>query len=264
MKLGLKQKVVVVTGASSGIGLETALSFLEEGARVVGASRHVDTLKQLNYGDRLQPIAIDLSQPQGPEQLIEETIATFGTIDVLVNNMAIAPYREGGFLQIKDQDWEQTFQVNLMSMIRASRAALPHMIKQKSGSIINISSESARQPNEGFLDYSAFKASMLSVSKALANEFGSLGIRVNVVSPGPIRTSLWDKPDGFTDKLAQYFSMEKEQAIEHYAKEERKLPLGRIGTPKEVAAVVVFLASEAASFVTGAEYTVNGGSLRTI
>jgi NAD(P)-dependent dehydrogenase (short-subunit alcohol dehydrogenase family) len=149
-------------------------------------------------------------------------------------------------------------------MIRASRAALPHMVQQKSGSIINIASESARQPNEGFLDYSAFKTAMLSVAKALANEFGPLGIRVNVVSPGPIRTSLWDKPDGYTDKLAQYFDLEKEQAVEHYAKEVRKLPLGRIGTTQEVAAVVVFLASVAASFVTGAEYAVNGGSLRTI
>jgi NAD(P)-dependent dehydrogenase (short-subunit alcohol dehydrogenase family) len=182
-------------------------------------------------------------------------------VDILVNNVGIAPAREG-FLAVSDEDWTEVFQANLMSMIRTSRAALPHMIKKQNGSIINISSESGRQPDTILLDYSAFKTAMLSVSKALANEFGPQGIRVNTVSPGPTRTPLWDKPGGFADNLAQQFGMDKEQAIEHFAKDVRQLPLGRIGLPEEIAAVVLFLASERASFVTGSEYTVNGGSLR--
>jgi NAD(P)-dependent dehydrogenase (short-subunit alcohol dehydrogenase family) len=261
MNLGLENKVVVVTGASAGIGLAITRSFLEEGARVVGGSRTTEALRELGYDKQLVPVAVDLSQPKGPDTLIQKTVDAFGKIDVLVNNVGIAPAREG-FLQTSDEDWTQMFETNLMSMVRASRAALLYMIKQQNGSIINIASESGRQPDTILIDYSALKAAMLSVSKALSNEFGPQGIRVNTVSPGPTRTPLWDNPGGFADSLAEQFGMEKEQAIEHFAKDVRQLPLGRIGRPEEVASVVLFLASDQGSFVTGAEYTVNGGSLR--
>ncbi len=171
MNLGLENKVVVVTGASAGIGLAITRSFLEEGARVVGGSRTTDTLRELGYDKQLVPVAVDLSQPKGPDTLIQKAVDAFGKIDVLVNNVGIAPAREG-FLQTGDEDWTQMFETNLMSMVRASRAALPYMIKQQNGSIINIASESGRQPDTILIDYSALKAAMLSVSKALSNEFG--------------------------------------------------------------------------------------------
>lgn len=259
MKLGLENKVVVVTGANAGIGLAIARAFVEEGALVVGGSRHTDALREL--GSKVIPVEVDLSLPDGPQLLVDRAVDAFGKVDILVNNVGIAPAR-AGFMDISDADWTQVFEANLMSMIRASRAALPHMSKQQNGAIVNISSESGRQPDTILLDYSAFKAAMLSVSKGLANEFGPQGIRVNTVSPGPTRTPLWDKPGGFAEGLAEQFGMEKEQAIEHFAKSVRQLPLGRLGLPEEVAAVVLFLASDRSSFVTGAEYTVNGGSLR--
>ncbi|KIL45046.1 SDR family NAD(P)-dependent oxidoreductase [Jeotgalibacillus soli] len=261
MELGLQNKVAVVTGASAGIGRAITQRLLDEGANVVTGSRTTDSLKELGYEKQLLPVAVDLSEPQGPDTLIQQAIKTFGKIDILVNNVGIAPAREG-FLQVSDEHWTKMFETNLMSMIRTSRAAIPYMAMRKSGSIINIASESGRQPDTMLIDYSALKAAMLSVSKALANEFGPQGIRVNSVSPGPTRTPLWDNPGGFADGLAEQFGMEKEEAIVHFAKNVRQLPLGRMGHPAEVAAVVLFLASDQASFVTGAEYTVNGGSLR--
>jgi NAD(P)-dependent dehydrogenase (short-subunit alcohol dehydrogenase family) len=260
MDLGLNHKVVVVTGASAGIGLAITRGFLEEGARVVGASRHPDPLHELDHKN-LVPVTADLSTPADTERLIQTAIDAFGRIDVLVNNVGVAPAREG-FLSVTDQDWAHVLETNLMSMVRTCRAALPYMMEQKQGVIINISSESGRQPDTILVDYSVSKAAVLSLSKALANEFGPLGIRVNTVSPGPTRTPLWDKPGGFADKLAEQFDMNREQAIQHFAKHVRQLPIERLGSPEEVAAVVLFLASEQGTYITGSEYTVNGGSLR--
>jgi NAD(P)-dependent dehydrogenase (short-subunit alcohol dehydrogenase family) len=261
MELGLKGKVVVVTGASAGIGLAIVKGFLEEGAFVVGGSRTTETLKQLDYGKQLLPISVDLAEEKSPQSLIEQAVSHYGRIDVLINNVGIAPGR-GGFLDVSDHDWMLMFRTNLMSMVRATRAAIPYMIEQQGGSIINIASESGRQPDTILVDYSAMKSAMLSISKALSNEFGPKRIRVNSVSPGPTRTPLWDNPGGFAEGLAHDFGMEKEQAIEHFAKNVRQLPLGRLGRPDEVASAVLFLASDRASFITGADYTVNGGSIR--
>jgi NAD(P)-dependent dehydrogenase (short-subunit alcohol dehydrogenase family) len=261
VELGLRDKVVVVTGASEGIGLAITRGFLKEGAKVVGASRHPASLEQLAGSHEVVPVVADLSKPEGAAMLVEKAIDKFGRVDVLVNNVGVAPAREG-FLTVSDSDWEYVWQTNLMSMVRTSRAVIPHMVREKSGAIINISSESGRQPDTILVDYSVSKAAMLSLSKALANEFGPLGIRVNTVSPGPTRTPLWDKPGGFAEELAKQFDMNKDQAIAHFAKNVRQLPLERIANPEEIASVVLFLASEKASFVTGAEYTVNGGSLK--
>ena len=150
--------------------------------------------------------------------------------------------------------------VNFYSMVRACREVIPHMVKQGGGSIVSIASECGRQPDVFFVDYSVSKAAMLSLNKALANEFGPSGIRANIVSPGPTRTPPWDDPGGFGQSLAKEFGLSKEEAIDHFAKEVRKLPLGRLGRPQDVAAAVVFLASDLAAQVTGSEYCVNGGS----
>jgi NAD(P)-dependent dehydrogenase (short-subunit alcohol dehydrogenase family) len=134
------------------------------------------------------------------------------------------------------------------------------MIAKNAGSIISIASECARQPDVFFVDYSVTKAMILNLSKSLANEYGPRGIRSNVVSPGPTRTASWDKPGGFAESLANEYGLDREAAIEHFAKEVRKLPVGHIGRPENVAAAVAFLASDVSAQVTGAEYTVNGGS----
>jgi NAD(P)-dependent dehydrogenase (short-subunit alcohol dehydrogenase family) len=258
MELALKDKIVVVTGASAGIGLAITMGFLQEGATVVGASRHQEELQRLDEAHAVIPVVADFSTPHGPEVVIKRAIEEFGRVDVLVNNVGIAPAREG-FLTVSDTDWKIVLETNLMSMVRTCRAVIPHMVQQKRGIIINVSSESGRQPDTFLVNYSVSKAAMLSLSKALANEFGPYGIRVNTVSPGPTRTPLWEKPGGFAEELARQFEMDKEQAISHFAKNVRQLPLERIGDPKAVASVVLFLASDQASYVTGAEYTVNGG-----
>jgi NAD(P)-dependent dehydrogenase (short-subunit alcohol dehydrogenase family) len=263
MELALKDKIVVVTGASAGIGLAITMGFLQEGATVVGASRHPEELQKLAEAHAVIPVVADFSTPHGPEVVVKRAIEEFGRVDVLVNNVGIAPAREG-FLTVSDADWQLVLETNLMSMIRTCRAVIPHMVQQKRGVIINVSSESGRQPDTILVDYSVSKAAMLSLSKALANEFGPSGIRVNTVSPGPTRTPLWEKPGGFAEELARQFRMDKEQAISHFAKNVRQLSLERIGNPKEVASVVLFLASDQASYVTGAEYTVNGGSLKGV
>ncbi|RAN86450.1 3-oxoacyl-ACP reductase [Bacillus sp. SRB_28] len=262
MNLQLTDKVVVITGANSGIGLATTQLFLDQGAKVVGASRSIDTLSRIQ-NDKLIAISADLSKREGAELVIQTAINTFGRVDILINNVGIAPIRNG-LLSIKDEEWENVFNTNFMSMVRVTRAALSYMIQQQKGSIVSISSEVGQLPDAMLPDYSVSKAAMLSLSKSVAQEFGPKGIRSNIVSPGPIRTPLWDRPNGFADGLATTFGLEKEAAIEHFAKNVRALPLGRLGTSEEVAAVIAFVASDQASFVTGSEYMVNGGSLKQL
>ncbi|PZE20745.1 SDR family NAD(P)-dependent oxidoreductase [Paenibacillus xerothermodurans] len=263
MDLGLRDKVAIVTGASAGIGLAVTQAFLKEGAKVVGGSRHPEGLAELGSETEVVPVAVDFSTAEAASQIVHRAIEAFGRVDVLVNNVGIAPAREG-FIDISDEEWDEVLTTNFMSMVRTSRAVLPHMVERNKGVIINIASESGRQPDTILVDYSVSKAAMLSLSKALADEFGPSGIRVNTVSPGPTRTPLWDMPGGFADVLSEQLGMDKEAAIDHFARNVRELPLGRMGMPEEVAAVVLFLASEQAAFVTGAEYTVNGGSIRAV
>lgn len=254
MDLGLNGRVAVVTGGGSGIGLATATRLNDEGARVVVGDRYPSAAESV--AELL--VEVDLSTADGCETLIERTAAELGRLDVLVNNVGIFPYRES-FLAVSDRDWQALMDVNFMSMVRCSRAAIPHMLERGSGSIVSIASDVARAPDVFFVDYGVSKASVLSVSKALSIEFGPRGIRSNTVSPGPTRTPPWDRPGGFGDSLATEFEMDKEAAIEHFAKVVRKLPLGKLGDPEDVAAVVAFLASDAAKHVTGSDYCVDGG-----
>ncbi|MCH5584753.1 SDR family oxidoreductase [Shimazuella sp. AN120528] len=230
--------------------------------KVVGASRSIDTLERIST-DKLVAVSADLSKQVGAKSLIQTAIDEFDRIDILINNVRIAPIRNG-FLSIEDEEWEVVLNTNFMSMVRVTRAALPYMIQQQKGSIVSISSEVGQLPDAMLPDYSVSKAAMLSLSKSIAQEFGPKGIRSNVVSPGPTRTPLWDRPGGFADGLAATFGMEKKAAIEHFAKNVRALPLGRLGTAEETAAIIAFVASDQASFVTGSEYMVNGGSLRQL
>ncbi len=150
--------------------------------------------------------------------------------------------------------------INFYSMVRACREVLPHMVERGQGSIVSIASECGRQPDVFFVDYSVSKAAILSLNKALANEFGPKGVRANVVSPGPTRTPPWDNPGGFGESLSKEYGLPLEEAIDHFAKVTRNLPLGRLGRPQDVAAAAVFLASDLSAQVTGSEYCVNGGS----
>lgn len=256
MDLHLSGKVAVVSGAALGIGYQIVRLLLAEGATVVAGDLDPTPLNGL---EKVTVVQADLSTAEGCQALIDAAIEQHGTVDILVNNVGIFPYRDG-FLSTTEEDWRRTIDINFMSMVKLTQLALPHMVDQGSGSIISIASECGRQPDVFFIDYSVTKAMVLNLSKSLANEFGPHGIRSNVVSPGPTRTASWDKPGGFAESLAAEYGLDPEAAIDHFAREVRKLPVGHIGRPEDVAAAVAFLASDISAQVTGAEYTVNGGS----
>lgn len=259
MSYGLEDSVIVLTGAGSGIGLAIARRFGEEGANVVGGDLDVAALEALSTTPRPIALKADL-RADGAAKLVDTAIKRFGRIDVVVCCAGISAMREG-LLKTADADFLSTFDVNVMGVIRTCRAALPHMVERGKGSIISIASDFGRMPSPYFYDYCVSKAAVLNFMKSLSIEVGPLGIRANCVSPGATRTGMWDRPGGMIDVLCQmYPGMGREEAVEHFAKD-HKFALQRIGRPEEIAEVVLFLASDKASFVTGSDYWANGGSI---
>ncbi|MGD0918244.1 MAG: SDR family oxidoreductase [Thermodesulfobacteriota bacterium] len=260
MSYGMDDKVVVVTGAGSGIGLAIARRFMEEGARVVGGDIDVAAFEALSGRGGAIAVRADL-RADGAAQMVDTAIKRFGSIDVLVCCAGVSSPREG-VLKTTDADFLSTFDVNVMGIVRTCRAALPHMVERGKGSIISIASDFGRMPSPYYCDYCVSKAAVLNFMKSVSIEFGPLGIRANCVSPGATRTPMWDRPGGMIDVLCQmYGGMGREEAVEHFAKVDKKFALQRIGRPEEIAEVVLFLASDKASFVTGSDYWVNGGSM---
>ena len=259
MDLGLSGRVALVTGAGAGIGLAVARALIDEGAHVCGADLDPAALGELPAAATLA-LAVDLAAADGPAGAVAATVERFGTIDILVNNVGVAPHREG-FLAVADEDWRALFELNFFSMVRATRAALPVMLAQGRGSIVSISSDAGHMPAPFFVDYSLTKGMVRLLSKALANEFSARGVRSNTVSPGPTRTTPWQTPGEFIDRMAASWGVARDAAIERFLREERRMPLARLGEPEDVAALVVFLASDRARQITGADYRVDGGQV---
>lgn len=262
MDLGLKGKVAVVTGASSGIGLAVAQACAEEGARVVVAARKPsEGTTALTNNFEAHFVAVDLGVPEGPSHLIDEAVETFGGIDILVNNVGATRPRVGGFALVSDDDWLWGLTVNFLAAVRATRAALPHLLMRGAGAIVTISSVNAFLPDPAIIDYCAAKAALTNFSKALSKEVGPRGIRVNTVSPGPVATPLWLGPGGVADTFAQASGGDP-GAIANQAAQE--MVTGRFTRPEEVAALVVFLASDRAGNTTGADFVIDGGLITTL
>ncbi len=258
MDFGFEGKVVVVTGASKGIGLAVTRAFAEEGAKVVAGSRRPGgALEELAGSYPVVPVSVDLSTAEGPRKLVARAVEEFGGVDVLVNNVGGVEPRMGGFLAIEDEDWLGTLEFNLMSAVRASRAALPHLL-EGGGAIVNVSSLNARLAQPPVVDYAASKAAMSNLSKALSEEFGSQGVRVNAVSPGPVRTPLWEDEGSAGDQMALAMGVEIGDFLDGVP-EQFGITLGRMISPEEVASVVLFLASEKSGGVTGSDYAIDGG-----
>jgi NAD(P)-dependent dehydrogenase (short-subunit alcohol dehydrogenase family) len=262
MEIDLTGKSALVTGAGQGIGLAIAEALAECGARVLAADLDPSGATAARADGAIVGFEVDLGVAGGPESAVEATRRELGAIDVLVNNVGICIPRDG-FLGVDDAGWEKLFQVNLMSAVRASRAALPAMVAAGGGAIITIASESALQPAPVFSDYAVTKGSLHILTKLLANEFSRAGVRCNSVTPGPIRTPAWG-PGGVVDKLSKEWGMGLEEGIDHFVKEVRGMPLGKIGEPEDVAAMVAFLASDLAKQITGSDFRVDGGQVATI
>jgi NAD(P)-dependent dehydrogenase (short-subunit alcohol dehydrogenase family) len=242
-------KVAVVTGAGSGIGLAIARMFTDEGCRVVAADLDPSACAALP-GARV--VTADLGTAEGAARVAEAA----ADADILVNNVAVAPYRDS-FAAIDDAAWQRTWDINVMSC----RAIIPLMAARGGGSVINIGSEGARHPKPYLLDYAVSKAALLTLAKGLSMEYGPAGVRVNTVAPGPTQTSTMDT---FLASLSQRLGIGLDEAADHFVHEMRHLPLGRMNQPADVAAVVRFLAGPASRQVTGAEYTVNAGSTASV
>jgi NAD(P)-dependent dehydrogenase (short-subunit alcohol dehydrogenase family) len=250
MDLGLRDRACLVTGSTEGIGLAVVRLLLDEGARVVtcgrrgapgvGEARHVEA---------------DLSVPGEPQRVVEAAADVLGGLDVLVNNVGIA--RQARLEEVPDEEWDAYWQLNVMSHLRAIRAALPYLRESEAAAIVNVSTTAAKRPSTGMPHYSVTKAAALSLSRLVADLYAKDGIRCNAVTPGPTATQAWLGDGGLADQQGG----DREEVL---AKVGAGRPLGRLAQPEEIAAVIVFLCSERASYVTGAAWSADGGTVPII
>ena len=265
MNLDLDGRVAVVTGASKGIGLAVARTLLEEGARVVATSRNRSAELEALEGDVLH-VPADLMEPGAPARVIARAVETFDGLDVLVNNAGGPPPGTSlprfGFLDLTDDHWREMFEFNLFSAVRACRAGIPALLDRGGGTIVNVSSVHGRQPSGVNVDYGAAKAALINLTKALSEEFGPHGIRVNGVCPGPVRTPWWTDEGGAADILAGRTGSDRDGVLTTLAPEMMGLTTGRLAEPQEIASAVAFLASPHSASTTGTEMVVDSGMLK--
>lgn len=255
MDLGLKDRVCLVTGSTAGIGKETARLLVEEGAQVVTCGRSADAP---GVGEALH-VTRDLSQPAAPGELVQEAERELGRVDCLVNNVGVAYQRR--FEELTDSDWESLWQLNVMSYVRAIQAVLPGMRERRFGRIVNVSSSAAKRPSSTMPDYSVTKAAVLSLSRLVADLYAKDGIFCNAITPGPSTSPSWLHQGGLADQQAKLLGKSREEVFEAVGKGR---PLGRFAEPDEIAAVIVFLCSDRASYVTGAAWSADGGTVAII
>jgi NAD(P)-dependent dehydrogenase (short-subunit alcohol dehydrogenase family) len=259
--LDLDGKVAVVTGAGKGIGLAVTKALADEGAHVVAGSRSTDSLDGLKG---VTAVAVDLSSAAGPAELIQYAIEAHGQLDVLVNNVGAVRIRTEGFLGTSDEDFAWAMQMNFFIALRATRAALTAMAGRGAGAIVNVASVNAFfQPDAATIDYGAAKAALVNLTKSLAQEFGPRGIRVNAVSPGPVATDLWLGEHGVAETVAKATGVDADTARQSIIAGIGGFATGRFTTPEEVATLITFLASSRAGNITGVNYIIDGGLIKT-
>lgn len=262
MDLGLKEKTALVLASSKGLGKATAMKFAEEGANVMIASRNeaelATTAKEISDATDVT-VDYKVCNVMDGEQIVDlvyETATRFRTIDILVNNAGGPP--AGTFDDFSDQEWTNAFELNLLSIIRTIRAVLPYMRKQKDGRIVNIASSSFKQPLDNLILSNTFRTAIMGLSKSLSQELAKDNILINTVGPGRIATDRLTELDG---KVADMKGVSPKKVQEEL---EALIPLGRYGTPEEFANILVFLCSQANTYVTGQALLVDGGLIKAM
>jgi 3-oxoacyl-[acyl-carrier protein] reductase len=252
LDLGLRDRVCVVTGSTGGIGLATARMLAEEGAQVVTSGRS----DAPGVGEALHVVA-DFSDREAPAEVIRRATG-LGPVACLVNNVGIAYQTD--FDALTDEQWDEMWQLNVMSYIRTIRAALPEL-RGRGGSIVNVSSTAGKRPSTSMPNYTVTKAAVLSLSRLVADLYAKNGIRCNAVAPGPTATDAWLARGGLADQQAERTGKSRDEVLEAVASGR---PLGRLAEPDEIAAVIVFLCSDRASYVTGSAWSADGGTVPII
>jgi NAD(P)-dependent dehydrogenase (short-subunit alcohol dehydrogenase family) len=252
VELGLKDKVAIVTGGTEGIGRATALRLAAEGAKVAICARSKDKLEQVaaeitRAGGTALALAADASKSADIERFIAAVAGRFGRIDILVNNAGTSA--RGMFLEVDDATWHADLELKLFGAIRCTRLVVPYMKKQGGGRIINITISSAKQPGAGSMPTSVSRAAGLALTKALSKEYAADNILVNTVCIGKIKSGQHERR----------FTREGVAEADYYSKLSRDIPMGRVGEAAEVANVIAFLSSAAASYVTGSSINLDGG-----
>ncbi|HET8652976.1 MAG TPA: SDR family oxidoreductase [Gaiellaceae bacterium] len=260
MDLGLRDRVCVVTGSTGGIGLETARLLADEGAAVVVTGRDAERVEaaRAEAGAHVG-VAGDLADPEAADVLIREARAALGPVDCLVNNVGIA--YQAGFEELTDPQWDSMWQLNVMSFVRAIRAVVPEMKERGRGSIVNVSSTSGKRPSTSMPNYSVTKAAVLSLSRLVADLYAGSGIRCNAVAPGPTATDAWLGAGGLAEQQAERTGKTRDEVLDAVG---AGRPLGRLAEPAEIASVIAFLCSDRASYVTGAAWSADGGTVPII
>jgi 3-oxoacyl-[acyl-carrier protein] reductase len=256
--LGLAGKACVITGASSGMGLATAKELAGEGARVLLVARGEDALREAvsACGEGAAGLVVDVTAPDAGERIVAEAVERFGGIWALVNNAGTSvaiPLDE-----LTDEDWQRQWDLHVMASMRLMRAAAPRMAEAGGGRIVNVGSSAGKRPSLTNAAYSVTKAAQHALSRVFADTFAARGVLVNVVAPGAVDTPLWMADGGLADQLASRTGKSRQEVIDG---QRGKIPLGRFGTEEEMAAVITFLCSTRASDVTGANWSVDGGTV---
>jgi NAD(P)-dependent dehydrogenase (short-subunit alcohol dehydrogenase family) len=256
MDYQLKNQNACVFAGAHGIGQAIADLLAQEGARVIVADQDEAALREKS-GRWHGTVAADLATGPGIDRAVAFILKSFGRApDILINNLGVG--NSTPFEDVSDERWSESFQVNLMGTVRASRALLPKMAARGSGSVVNTGSDLAKQPEATFMDYGSFKAALLYLTKALAKQYAPT-VRINAVLPGPIWSRMWTRPGGILDQIMAHYGLDKDASVKKFL-EDRQMPMG-IGTPEDVAHAAVFLASPLAKFITGAGLDI-GGTIR--
>jgi 3-oxoacyl-[acyl-carrier protein] reductase len=263
--LGLAGRACAITGASRGIGREVARLLAGEGARVLLVARDRGAIEEVRSeceraGGEAAPLALDVTEPDAGERILAAATEAFGRLDVLVNGAGTS--RRRPLDEVPDEDWYAAWELNVMAPLRAMRAVIPPMAERGWGRVVNVSSTSGKRPSVTAAEYSVAKAAELSLSRVFADAYAGSGVLVNAVCPGPTKSGLWMDPGGILDQSREASDLpSREQAL---AAAGAQRPIGRLAEVEEIAGAIVFLCSERASYVAGAAWSVDGGTVQVI